>query len=418
MQRFETVAPRGARWVGLVGIVGSLAGCGSLSGPGGHGSVGPAPVLSAPGMPTPTPGTAPGTALTPEGPSMLRAKARWTQASWRDLPGWENDRSSAWWPALAKGCAKPAPGWAKVCEEVRRLGADWGNRVDDGFVRQWVESHFQPWRVTALDGASNGLLTGYFEPLLEGRRKPDARFAYPLHRAPAGLGQRKPFFTRSELESTPEGRAALAGREVVWLADPLDVLLIQVQGSGRIRLLDEPTPQGAPKVIRLAFAGHNEQPYTSVARWLVDQGAFTLEQASWPAIRNWAQANPARVGEMMAANPRVVFFREEALPDPELGPSGAQGVPLTPGRSIAVDRDSVPLGTPVWLDSTLPQTWVAGSVPPPSPLRRLVMAQDTGGAILGAVRADFFWGWGDEALAQAGRTKQPLAMWVLWPVGQ
>ncbi|WP_339936004.1 MltA domain-containing protein, partial [Undibacterium luofuense] len=235
--------------------------------------------------------------------------------------------------------------WAKVCEEVRRLGPDWGQRVDDGFVRQWVESHFQPWRVTALDGANSGLLTGYFEPLLDGRRKPDARFAYPLHRAPAGLGQRKPFFTRSELESTPEGRAAIAGREVVWLADPLDVLLIQVQGSGRIRLLDEPTPQGAPKVIRLAFAGHNEQPYMSVARWLVDQGAFTLEQASWPAIRSWAQANPARVGEMMAANPRVVFFREEALPDPELGPKGAQGVPLTPGRSIAVDRDSVPLGT-------------------------------------------------------------------------
>ncbi|WP_243738628.1 murein transglycosylase A [Aquabacterium commune] len=368
-------------------------------------------------MPTPTPGTTPGTALTPEGPTMLRTKARWTQASWRDLPGWESDRSSAWWPALAKGCAKPAPAWAKLCEEVRRLGADWGHRVGDGFVRQWVESHFEPWRVTALDGANSGLLTGYFEPLLEGRRKPDARFAYPLHRAPAGLGQRKPFFSRSELESTPEGRAAIAGREVVWLADPLDVLLIQVQGSGRIRLLDEPTSQGSPKVIRLAFAGHNEQPYMSVARWLVDQGAFTLEQASWPAIRSWAQANPARVGEMMAANPRVVFFREEALPDPEVGPNGAQGVALTPGRSIAVDRDSVPLGTPVWLDSTVPQSWVAGSMPPASPLRRLVMAQDTGGAILGAVRADFFWGWGDEALAQAGRTKQPLAMWVLWPVG-
>jgi len=119
----------------------------------------------------------------------------------------------------------------------------------------------------------------------------------------------------------------------------------------------------------------------------------------------------------MAGKPALVFFREEALTDPAAGPNGAQGVPLTPGRSIAVDRDSVPLGTPVWLDSTMPQTWVAGGLPPPSPLRRLAMAQDTGGAILGAVRADFFWGWGDEALAQAGRTKQPLAMWVLWPRG-
>lgn len=353
----------------------------------------------------------------PDGPSLLRAKARWVQAGWSDLPGWQADRLGQWWPALVKGCAKPSAGWHKLCDEARRLGPDWGERVGDDFVRQWVETQLQPWRVTSLDGQATGLLTGYFEPLLEGRRTPDARFAWPLHRPPAGLGQRKPFFSRAELESTPEGRAAIAGREVVWLADPLDVLLIQVQGSGRVRLLDEFTPQGAPKVVRLAFAGHNDQPYQSVARWLVDQGAFTLEQASWPAIRTWAQANPARVGEMMAANPRVVFFREEALTDPASGPNGAQGVPLTPGRSIAVDRDSVPLGTPVWLDSTMPQTWVAGGLPPPSPLRRLAMAQDTGGAILGAVRADFFWGWGDEALAQAGRTKQPLAMWVLWPRG-
>lgn len=402
--------------VGLAAaIVGSLSGCAGLRG--GPGST--APVVSA----TPTDGgsraplTSPQTL--PDGPSVLRPKARWVQASWADLPGWGQDRVSETWPALVKGCARPAAGWQAVCEEARRLGADWGRRVDDGFVRQWLESQLQPWRVTPLDGAPTpGLLTGYFEPLLEGRRTPDARFAWPLHRPPAALGQRKPFYSRSELEATPEGRAALAGREVVWLADPLDVLLIQVQGSGRVRLLDEATPQGTPKVVRLAFAGHNDQPYQSVARWLVDQGAFSLEQASWPAIRSWAQANPARVGEMMAANPRVVFFREEPLLDPESGPNGAQGVALTPGRSIAVDRDSVPLGTPVWLDSTLPQSWVAGALPPPSPLRRLVMAQDTGGAILGAVRADFFWGWGDDALAQAGRTKQPLALWVLWPRAQ
>jgi membrane-bound lytic murein transglycosylase A len=361
----------------------------------------------------------PPTALPPvaEGPSLLRAKARWVQASWGDLPGWQADRHGEWWPALVKGCERPAAGWQRLCEEARRLGADWGQRVGDGFVREWIETQLQPWRVTTLDGQGSGLLTGYFEPLLEGRRTPDARFAWPLHRPPAGLGQRKPFFSRAELESTPEGRAAIAGREVVWLADPLDVLLIQVQGSGRVRLLDETTPQGTHRVVRLAFAGHNDQPYQSVARWLVDQGAFTLEQASWPAIRSWAQANPTRVGEMMAANPRVVFFREEPLNDPASGPNGAQGVPLTPGRSIAVDRESVPLGAPVWVDSTMPQSWVAGGMPPASPLRRLTMAQDTGGAILGAVRADFFWGWGDEALAQAGRTKQPLAMWVLWPRG-
>ncbi|MFZ4552370.1 MAG: murein transglycosylase A [Aquabacterium sp.] len=343
-----------------------------------------------------------------------RGKAQWLPARWEDLPGWEADRLQEWWPALWRSCQKPAAGWQQICTDVRKLGAQWGQQVDDGFVRQWVQSRLQPWRVVSADGRPSGLLTGYFEPLLEGRRRPDDRFKYPLHRTPQGLGQRKPFFSRSELETSPEGQAALKGRELIYLADPLDVLLIQVQGSGRIKLQDETTPQGAPRVVRLAFGGHNDQPYMSVARWLVDQGAFPLEQASWQTIRTWAQANPDRVPDMMRANPRVVFFKEEALPDPELGPQGAQGVALTPGRSIAVDRDSVPLGTPVWVDSTKPQAWSA--TPPPSqPLQRLVMAQDTGGAILGAVRADFFWGWGDDALAMAGRTKQGLAMWVLWP---
>ncbi len=342
-----------------------------------------------------------------------RGKAQWLPARWEDLPGWETDRLQEWWPALWRSCQKPAAGWQQVCTDVRKLGPQWGQQVDDGFVRQWVQSRLQPWRVVSVDGRPSGLLTGYFEPLLEGRRRPDDRFKYPLHRTPQGLGQRKPFFSRSELETSPEGQAALRGRELVYLADPLDVLLIQVQGSGRIKLQDETTPQGTPRVVRLAFGGHNDQPYMSVARWLVDQGAFPLEQASWQTIRTWAQANPDRVPDMMRANPRVVFFKEEALPDPELGPQGAQGVALTPGRSIAVDRDSVPLGTPVWVDSTKPQAWAA--TPPPSqPLQRLVMAQDTGGAILGAVRADFFWGWVDDSLAMAGRTKPSLAMWVPW----
>jgi membrane-bound lytic murein transglycosylase A len=389
-------------------IVGSLSGCGLL--PWDHAGGPVAPIVSASRLP------APGTSLpqTDGQGGLLRPKAHWVPAQWRDLPGWDRDRVSDWWPALFKSCIKPPAGWASVCADVKKLGADWGQQVDDGFVRQWVQSQLQPWRVASPEGQGNGLMTGYFEPLLDARRQPDARFQYPLHRAPQDLGLRKPYFSRAELETLPEARTAVAGRELVYLADPLDVLLIQVQGSGRIRLQDELNAQGQPRIVRLAFAGHNDQPYQSVARWLVDQGAFPLEQASWPAIRNWAQQNPARIPEMMRANPRVVFFREEPLLDPQSGPLGAQGVPLTPGRSIAVDRDSIPLGTPVWLDSTLPQGW-ASTPPLPQPLQRLVMAQDTGGAILGSVRADYFWGWGDEALAQAGRTKQPLALWVLWP---
>lgn len=364
--------------------------------------------ISRPSAPIPTPGTA-----TPQADGLgglLRPKSHWVSAQWSDIPGWYQDRLKEWWPAWQKSCAKPAPSWASVCQQSKQLGP----QPDEVQLRLFVQAKFQPWRVTTFEGQTNGLLTGYFEPMLEGKRQPDARYPYPLHRAPADLGQRKPHYTRAELDTSVDGRAAIAGRELAYLSDPLDVLLIQVQGSGRVKLLDEPGPGGQPKVVRLAFGGHNDQPYQSVARWLVDQGFITLEQASWQAIKNWAAQNPARVPEMMRVNPRVVYFREEVLSDPDSGPNGAQGVPLTPGRSIAVDVDSVPLGTPVWLDTTYPQAWSANPLPA-TPLQRLVMAQDKGGAITGAVRADYFWGWGDDALAHAGRTKQALSVWVLWP---
>jgi membrane-bound lytic murein transglycosylase A len=159
--------------------------------------------------------------------------------------------------------------------------------------------------------------------------------------------------------------------------------------------------------VRLAYAGHNGEAYRSVGRWLIEQGELSPGEASWPAIRDWARRNPRRVNELLWTNPRVVFFREEPLPDPALGPRGAQGVPLTPGRSIAVDARNVPYGTPAWIDTTQPLS--------SAPLRRLVVAQDTGSAIVGPVRADYFWGWERDAAEQAGRMKQPLRMWVLWP---
>jgi len=344
---------------------------------------------------------------------LLRPKARWNAVDFHALPGWSNDRHSEAWPALWRSCQKPNQAWARLCTQVRERGEGWGSSVGDDFVRLWFEQHLQAWQVRTLDGGTTGLLTGYFEPLLEGRRRADARFRYPLHRPPADLGTRKPHFTRADLEQTAAGRAAIAGRELVYLADPLDVLMIQVQGSGKVRMLDERGTDGQPRVVRMAFAGHNSQPYQSVARWLVDQGAVTLDQASWDAIRNWAARNPQRVSEMMNANPRVVYFREEVPKEADVGPVGAQGVPLTPQRSIAVDRDAVPLGTPVWIDTTVPQAWNKREAP--QDLHRLVLAQDTGGAILGGVRADYFWGAGDEALLHAARTKQSLAMWVLWP---
>ncbi|MFN7725979.1 MAG: murein transglycosylase A [Rubrivivax sp.] len=356
--------------------------------------------MSAPAAPTaPTP---PAAAPAPDGPleqAVQRPRARWLRADWAALPGWAADSPSAWWPALRAGCVRPAPGWAELCARAQLQAPS-----DDTQARQWLHTWLQPWRVETLDGQREGLITGYFEPLIEARRQRDAVFRVPLHQPPPELATLKPFPTRQQLDG-PQARL-LQGREIAYVADPLDALLLQIQGSGRLQVTE---PDGRQQTIRLAFAGHNDQPYRSVGRWLVERGELTLESASWPAIKAWARLNPQRQQEMLWANPRVVFFREEALPDPNVGPRGAQGVPLTPGRSIAVDPQSVPYGTPVWLDTTEPLS--------ATPLRRLVMAQDTGSAIVGAVRADYFWGWGDTAEAQAGRMKQPLRVWALWPRG-
>ena len=312
-----------------------------------------------------------------------------------ELPGWTADRTGEAWTALQRGCERPAPAFAALCAEA----ATRPPAADDAGVRAWFEQRLQPYRVEALDGTSEGLATGYFEPLIDASRLPRASFRVPLHAPPSN-----PAFTRRQFDTLPAAKAELRGREIAYVGDVLDSLLLQIQGSGRLRVAE---PDGRVRTVRLAFAGHNGETYRSVGRWLIDQGELRPGEASWPAIRDWARRNPRRVNELMWTNPRVVFFREEPLPDPALGPRGAQGVPLTPGRSIAVDPGSVPYGTPVWLDTTAPLST--------APLRRLVLAQDTGSAITGAVRADYFWGWGSEAEQQAGRMKQPLRLWVLWP---
>jgi membrane-bound lytic murein transglycosylase A len=224
----------------------------------------------------------------------------------------------------------------------------------------------------------------------------------PLHRPPAVLTARRPYWTRQQLDREPAAGKSLQGREIAFIEDPLDALVLQIQGSGRIRITEA---DGRQRLVRLAFAGTNDQPYKSVGRWLLDQGL--IRDASWPGIKAWIAQNPQRINEMLWANPRMVFFREEALPelDAMFGPRGAQGVALTPGRSIAVDPGSIPYGTPVWLASPGPMV----------PLQKLVLAQDTGSAITGAVRADYFAGWGAEAGELAGRLKQSLRLWVLWP---
>jgi len=345
----------------------------------------------------PAPEATPPRADTP--PPAPPGGSRWVAVGWEQLPGWTAERSSELWPALLRGCEKPMPGWAALCADARRVPPG-----DDTAARDWLLQRLQPHRVEAADGADQGLLTGYFEPVVDASRARRGVYQVPLYAPPPDLGQRKPYWTRQQLDTLPAAQAALRGREIAFVADPLDALVLQIQGSGRLRLQGA---DGRVQTVRLAFAGHNDQPYASVGRWLINQGELKPDGANWPAIKDWARRHPQRVPQMLWANPRVVFFREEPLPDPALGPRGAQGVALTPGRSVAVDPKSVPYGTPLWLDSTEPLS--------ARPLQRLVMAQDTGSAITGAVRADYFWGWGADAEAQAGRMKQPLRLWVLWP---
>jgi membrane-bound lytic murein transglycosylase A len=358
-----------------------------------------APMASGPSSPSAAGGLTAGATTA----TIDRPHARWIATEWSELPGWTLDRSADAWPALLRGCERPALGWAGVCAAAR---ADpLGPLVDDATTRAWLESHLRPWRVESPDGTSIGLATGYFEPLVEASRTARPGFRIALYAPPPDLATRKPYWTRREVDTLPAARKSLRGSEIAWLRDPLDALLLQVQGSGRLEFIDEKSERRT--LVRVAFAAHNDQPYKSVGRWLVEHGELTLEQASWPSIRAWARQHPHRLEEMLWSNPRLVFFREEPLPDPSIGPKGAQGVPLTPGRSIAVDPLSVPYGTPVWIDTTEPLST--------TPLRRLVVAQDTGSAITGAVRADYFWGWGETAEAQAGRMKQPLRLWILWP---
>jgi len=338
------------------------------------------------------------TATTSPGAPIVRGASRWLPVAWSDLPGLNDDNLFEAWNAWLKSCEKPGSVFAPLCPEIRRLSI-----ADAAQQLAWLQTRLQPYRVESPDGNTMpGLLTAYFEPEFEARRSAGAGFATPLYRLPAGLRAGKPWYSRRDIDTLPEAQAALRGQTLLYLTDPVDAMLLQIQGSGRIRVTED---DGREHLVRLAYAGHNGQPYSSVGRWLLQQGE--LRDASWPGIRAWIAANPQRLQELLWQNPRVVFFKEEALGKfgAGFGPRGAQGVPLTPGRSIAVDPTSIPYGTPVWLASEGPSVT----------LNRLVLAQDTGSAIVGALRADYFVGWGAAAGELAGRLKQPLRLWVLWP---
>ncbi len=357
----------------------------------------------------PKPPIPPGKAV--EGP------AAYQPAEWTALPGWQEDDLSAAWSAFLQSCRgiKNRPGWQEPCAAAAAL-----KQPDSAAVRSFFETRFVPYQIVNPDGMEDGLVTGYYEPLLNGSRSRSARFRYPLYGVPDDLltidlasvypelknlrlrgrldGHKVvPYWDRGEIEA---GVSSVKGKELYWVDDPVDLFFLQIQGSGRIRL-----PDGT--LARVGYADQNGHPYRSIGKRLVEMGELTLDKASMEGIKDWARNNPAKLKDLLDYNASYVFFRE--LPHQEGGPLGALGVPLTEGRSIAVDPRYIPLGAPVFLAATWPNS--------DQPLQRLMLAQDTGGAIRGPVRADFFWGFGPEAGKRAGAMKQLGQLWLLLPKG-
>ena len=336
--------------------------------------------------------------------------------TWREVEGWQQDDPGLALDAFLRSCTtlRRRPQWQPACEEAPELKGRPGAEV-----RAFFERSFTPHQLSKPDSDPIGLATGYYVPDLRGSRQSSAAYPHPLYQRPDDLlvidlrevypdlgnyrlrgrldAQRvRPYWDRAAIEGE---QRPLSGQELLWVDDPVELFFLQIQGSGRILFED-----GSRVMVN--YAEQNGHPYRSISRWLLDRGAMPIEQMSMQNIKAWARANPDLVNELLNHNPSYVFFRE--LPGDAESPPGALGVPLTAGRSVAVDPRYTPLGAPVFLATTWPNS--------DRPLYRLMMAQDTGGAIKGPVRADFFWGMGDAAGIEAGRMKQPLRMWVLLPV--
>lgn len=335
--------------------------------------------------------------LFPPPVALTRKKSRWVPAEWHELPGFGNDSPEQAWDSWLHSCARPPREFARLCGEVRQH-----RNAPDADRLQWMKGNLQPYRVETLRGNSSGLLTGYFEPTIAARRKRDFFFRYPVYRQPAAMNPRKRWYSRREMDTLPAAMKALKGHTIAWLSSPVEILMLQTQGNAVLRITE---PDDTISHARLQFANTNQNPAASAGKWL--RGRREITNTSWDALQEWVNKNPQRGHELLWANPQVVFFREQPVAESDLavGPQGAHGVPLTARRSIAVDRDSIPFGTPVWMAST----GATGA------LKKLVFAQDTGGGIQGAVRADFYVGSGKDAGELASRIRQPLQLWVLWP---
>jgi membrane-bound lytic murein transglycosylase A len=338
-------------------------------------------------------------------------------AAFNQLPGWQDDDLAAALEAFRKGC--PAllgqKSWERACAQAEDTS------TQRKPVATFFLDNFDVFQVlSAVTESPSGVVTGYYEPLLTGSRERTPRYRFPLYAPPQDLitvdlsalhpdlkhrrlrgrleGNRLvPYFNRAEIESD---KAPLRGLELVWVDNAVEAFFLQIQGSGQVQFENG-------ERMRVGYADQNGHPFRGIGNILMRRGELRLEQTSMQGIKEWARRHPRKVNEFLNANPSYVFFRE--LPADLSGPLGALGVPLTPERSVAVDPRIVPLGSPVFLATTFPNS--------SRPLNRLMLAQDTGGAIAGPARADFFWGFGDAAGQQAGRMKQTGNMWVLLPKG-
>ena len=407
----------------VLGAICALAACESM-----RVGVTPAPPVATPApAPVTTPPTPAEPVLPAEKPPVPAVKPAVTppastpsqntlrKSSFDAITAWRDDNLLPAWPAFLAGCRalRTQAAWQSVCE----IGAALPDPSQET-IRRFFETRFTPWQAVNADGSDSGMITGYYEPLLRGSRKRTNTYRYPVYGTPDDMlivdlselypelknmrlrgridGRRVvPYYNRAQIEN---GTAPVTGKEIVWVADAIDLFFLQIQGSGRVRLDNG-------EMVRLGYAEQNGHPYRSIGRLLVDRGDLPLERASMQGIKNWGLQNPDKLQDLLNYNASYVFFRE--MPADLPGPLGAMGIPLTAQRSVAIDPRYVPLGAPLFLNTTMPNSR--------TPLNRMMMAQDTGGAIRGAVRADFFWGFGDEAGAQAGRMRQNGRIWVLLP---
>ena len=354
--------------------------------------------------------------------SITAGNVRLQPARFSDLPA-TTDADWEWaLNAFRVSCTSMGtqPLWQEVCANAQG--------TPTGLGRAFFEGNFDLWRVSSLEPQNGnetdiGLMTGYFEPILRASRKRHGSYQYPIYGVPDDLitvdlssihPQLKGLRLRGKLQGNKlvpyDDRAGIAARKdlqqkhvICWADDPVEVFFLQIQGSGRV-LLDD------GELIRIGYADQNGHPYQSLGAWLIENAGLTRDEMSMQRIKRWVLDNPDRRQELLNANPNFVFFTERKGYSADQGPIGAQGLPLTPMASVAVDRRHWKLGVPF-------VTSVEQSNPPMA-FTRPVIAQDTGGAIRGVIRFDYFWGLGSEAGALAGGQKSRARAWVMVPKGK